>query len=220
MYSEIVGTRFFLILICNMGSLLILGKRHMKNLFLFILTFSMNIVVGTTSLYAEYQKFRDWNVASFYNGDGGIAYTSNKNGIPYVAVSCFEKTRNIVMVNFDFENYADNRKMLVKIKKTSKSPTIVFNDDYNNQYKLQLSARTDGGQNEYKMVLGSTLTLPSGKVLKNLEAFNKMKNLIMSNSSIWVGYADPKTGEYNGMKYSLSGSTAAIKKIYKMGNCE
>ena len=124
------------------------------------------------------------------------------------------------MVNFDFENYADNRKMLAKVKKSSKSPTIVFNDDYNNQYKLQLSARTDGGQNEYKMVLGSTLTLPSGKVLKNLEALNKMKNLIMSNSSIWVGYADPKTGEYNGMKYSLSGSTEAIKKIYKMGKCK
>ena len=67
------------------------------------------------------------------------------------------------------------------------------------------------------MVLGSTLTLPSGKVLKNLEAFNKMKNLIMSNSSIWVGYAHPKTGEYNGMKYSLSGSTAAIKKYIKWG---
>ena len=81
----------------------------------------MNIVVGTTSLYAEYQKFKDWSVASFNDGDGGIAYTANKNGIPYVAVSCFEKTRNIVMVNFDFENYADNRKMLVKIKKTSQS---------------------------------------------------------------------------------------------------
>ena len=91
----------------------------MKNLALFILAFYMGAFTGT-ALFAEYQKFKDWGSVDYLDGEGGLAYTANESGIPYVAVSCFKRTRNIVMVNPDFENYAGNRRMLSKVKKASK----------------------------------------------------------------------------------------------------
>jgi len=47
----------------------------------------------------------------------------------------------------------------------------------------------------------------------------KIKNMLMTNSTFWIGYENPETGNTSGRVYSLSGSTAAINSAYKTGNC-
>ena len=58
MYSEIVDTRFFLILTCNMGSLLILGKRHMKNQSIVILVAALKTFIGVSTVMADTNTYK------------------------------------------------------------------------------------------------------------------------------------------------------------------
>ena len=73
--------------------------------------------------------------------------------------------------------FKGKRSIISKVNIASKSPTLVFNDDYNNQYKLGLTKireNSEGGD-YYGFALGSTVTLPNGKTLKSLDALNKVK---------------------------------------------
>lgn len=172
---------------------------------------------------SEFQDFKDWTTVEFNNGEGGLAFTKNVGGVPFIGISCFQKSRNVIFVKPDFRNFSGQPTIISKVKRAAQFPMIFFDDDFNKPYKMELAQKLDNGKpsrfNEYHLILGSTLILPNGKILENLDAFNKIKSLLMSKNSIWVGYANPKTNEIGGMKYSLSGSTKAIKKAYTMGDC-
>jgi len=93
----------------------------------------------------------------------------------------------------------------------------MFNDS-TKEYKLQLGYWKKGDPNT-KIHKDSTLTLPNGTLLKGLDALKKIKNMLMANSTVWIGYENPETGNTSGRVYSLSGSTAAINYVYKIGSC-
>jgi hypothetical protein len=165
---------------------------------------------------------KDWRIRTYQNHMGGIAYVNNKSDTVYIGVNCSNGSRNILFYNPDFMEFKGKRSIISKVSTASKSPILVFNDDYNNQYKLGLNKireSSDGGD-YYGFALGSTVKIPNGKTLESLDALNKVKNLLMSNKTVWIGYKNPKSKEYQGHKYSLSGSTTAIKRAYKIGKCK
>jgi hypothetical protein len=43
--------------------------------------------------------------------------------------------------------------------------------------------------------------------------------MLMANSTVWIGYKNPETGNISGRVYSLSGSSTAINYVYKMRSC-
>jgi len=178
------------------------------------------VFVGTSAVSATPENtvdVKDWRIRTLQNVTGGSAYHANESDTVFIGVDCRASSRNILFTNPDFFKYEDNSRMLVKVKKAAETPTLVFNDDYDNPYKLNL-AQIDN--KFYGFFLGATVIQPNKKVLKNLNALKKIKSLLTSSRSVWVGYKNPETGEVMGKKYSLAGSTKAINSVYKTGNCE
>ena len=164
---------------------------------------------------------KKWRILVLDNNTvGGIAYAANKADALLIGVTCTEATRNILFINPDIEKYDGNRSMKNKAKSASESPILVFNEDFDNQYALGLFENASWGDGAYGFALGSTLKLPDGSVMKNLKALLTTKEMLQSNNSVWIGFENPETGNTVGRKISLSGSTGAINKVYKMGNCE
>ena len=123
------------------------------------------IVVCVASLaspsWSGVLNFKNWQVDEYEKG--GTAYASNSAGLPYLAISCFDAIRNVITINPDLQKYVGQREALVKVKEAAKFPVLVFDDDFNKPFKLKLGADPSGAS---VMVLGSSITLPNGKVLR------------------------------------------------------
>ena len=184
-------------------------------------TLALSIVfVGTSAVSATPENtvdVKDWRIRTYQNITGGSAYHANESDTVFIGVDCREGGRNILFTNPAFFQYEGNSRMLSKVKKAAKTPTLVFNDDYDNPYKLKLAQIRN---KYYGFFLGATVIQPNKEVLKSLNALKKIKSLLTSSRSVWVGYKNPETAEVMGKKYSLAGSTKAINRVYKMGNCE
>jgi len=164
---------------------------------------------------------KDWTAHIWEKKNGGMAYPTESRfpqaKSTVIGIACKKRARNIYFFNPAREVFAGNKKMMAKIEILSKSPILMFNDS-TKEYKLQLGYWKKGDPNT-KIHKDSTLTLPNGTLLKGLDALKKIKNMLMANSTVWIGYENPETGNTSGRVYSLSGSTAAINYVYKIGSC-
>jgi len=164
---------------------------------------------------------KDWTAHTWEKRNGGMAYPTDsmfpEAKSTGVGIACKKRARNIYFFNPARETFKDNKKTMAKIEILSKFPILTFNDS-TEEYKLSVDYWRKGDPNT-KIHKDSTLTLPNGTVLKGLDALKKIKNMLMANSTFWIGYKNPETENTSGRVYSLSGSTAAINSVYKLGNC-
>ncbi|MDA8891570.1 hypothetical protein N9I81_01875 [Planktomarina temperata] len=163
---------------------------------------------------------KDWRVRTIKENHAGIAYPirDKDKDVVRIGVYCSKGTRNIFFNNPLFAEFKNNNKMLQRLKNTSTNPILVFNDDYDNEYQLTLGYSKSGTRTGFNR--DSKVTLPDGTTLRALKALNVIKNKLLSSKTVWIGYERPDNGAFGGKVYSLSGSTAAIGEVYKIGSCK